>query len=47
MADKTMYGYEPGDSLVNIMSALPKKERQYFKHFIPLGQDYSDEPSLL
>lgn len=24
-ADKTMYGYNPGDSLVNIMSALPKK----------------------
>ena len=34
MADKTMYGYNPGDSLVNIMSALPKKDRQYFKHFM-------------
>jgi hypothetical protein len=33
-ADKTMYGYNPGDSLVNIMSALPKKDRQYFKYFI-------------
>lgn len=33
-ADATMYGYEPGDSLVNIMTALPKKERQYFKHFM-------------
>jgi hypothetical protein len=33
-AKQTMYGYEPGDSLVNIMTALPKKERQYFKHFM-------------
>ena len=33
-AQATMYGFEPGDSLVNIMSALPKKERQYFKHFM-------------
>lgn len=39
MADKTMYGYEPGDSLVNIMSALPKKERQYFKHFMDAPEE--------
>lgn len=38
-ADKTMYGYEPGDSLVNIMSALPKKERQYFKHFMDAPEE--------
>ena len=39
MADKTMYGYNPGDSLVNIMSALPKKDRQYFKHFIDAPEE--------
>lgn len=39
MAAKTMYGYEPGDSLVNIMSALPKKERQYFKHFMDAPEE--------
>lgn len=39
MADQTMYGYEPGDSLVNIMTALPKKERQYFKHFMDAPEE--------
>lgn len=38
-ADKTMYGYSPGDSLVNIMSALPKKDRQYFKHFMDAPEE--------
>lgn len=38
-ADKTMYGYNPGDSLVNIMSALPKKDRQYFKHFMDAPEE--------
>ena len=38
-ADKTMYAYNPGDSLVNIMSALPKKERQYFKHFMDAPEE--------
>lgn len=38
-AKQTMYGYEPGDSLVNIMTALPKKDRQYFKHFIDAPEE--------
>lgn len=38
-ADKTMYAYDPGDSLVDIMSALPKKERQYFKHFMDAPEE--------
>lgn len=38
-AEQTMYGYEPGDSLVDIMSALPKKERQYFKHFVDAPEE--------
>lgn len=38
-ADQTMYGYNPGDSLVNIMTALPKKERQYFKHFMDAPEE--------
>lgn len=42
-ADKTMYGYEPGDSLVNIMSALPKKDRQYFKHFMNAPEEEKDK----
>ena len=38
-ADQTMYAYKPGDSLVNIMTALPKKERQYFKHFMDAPEE--------
>ena len=42
-AEKTMYGYKPGDSLVNIMSALPKKDRQYFKHFIKAPEEEKEK----
>lgn len=42
-ADKTMYGYNPGDSLVNIMSALPKKDRQYFKHFMNAPEEEKEK----
>lgn len=40
---QTMYGYEPGDSLVNIMTALPKKDRQYFKHFMDAPEEEKDK----
>lgn len=33
-SEKTMYGYDPGEELTNIISALPKKDRQYFRHFL-------------
>lgn len=33
-SEKTMYGYDPGEELTNIMAALPKVERQYFRHFL-------------
>lgn len=42
-ADKTMYGYNPGDSLVNIMTALPKKDRQYFKHFMDAPEEEKEK----
>lgn len=42
-AKATMYGYEPGDSLVNIMSALPKKDRQYFKHFMNAPEEEKEK----
>lgn len=42
-AEKTMYGFNPGDSLVNIMSALPKKERQYFKHFMDAPEEEKED----
>lgn len=42
-AEQTMYGYEPGDSLVDIMTALPKKERQYFKHFMDAPEEEKEK----
>ena len=42
-ADQTMYGYEVGDPLNNLMKALPKKERQYFKHFMKAPEEEKDE----
>jgi len=42
-AAQTMYGYNAGDSLVNIMTALPKKERQYFKHFMSAPEEEKDK----
>ena len=33
-ADKTMYGYDKGDSVQNIMAALPKKDRDNFMDFV-------------
>ena len=43
MAEQTMYGYEPGDNLTNIMVALPKKERQYFKHFMNAPEEEKEK----
>ena len=34
MAKKTMRGYQPGDPITNILSALPKKERDRMKYFM-------------
>lgn len=42
-ADQTMYGYDPGDSLVDIMAALPKKDRQYFKHFMDAPEEEKEK----
>lgn len=33
-AEKTMYGYDPGDPVANILAALPKKDRDYLMPFI-------------
>ena len=38
-AEKTMYGYEPGDDIRNIMSALPKKERQYYSKLVEAPEE--------
>jgi len=42
-AEQTMYGYDPGESLVNIMTALPKKERQYFQHFVDAPEEEKEK----
>ena len=33
-SEATMYGYDPGEPLTNIISALPKADRKYFREFI-------------
>lgn len=42
-ADQTMYGYNVGDPLNNLMKALPKKERQYFKYFMKAPEEEKDK----
>lgn len=42
-ADQTMYGYQTGDPLNNLMKALPKKERQYFKYFMKAPEEEKDK----
>lgn len=42
-AEQTMYGYDAGEPLNNLMTALPKKERQYFKHFMNAPEEEKDE----
>lgn len=42
-AEQTMYGYDPGEPLNNLMAALPKKERQYFKYFMNAPEEEKDE----
>ena len=38
-AEKTMYAYEPGDDIRNIMAALPKKERQYYSKLVKAPEE--------
>lgn len=33
-AKQTMYSYEQGDSIADVLKALPKRERQYMKYFM-------------
>jgi len=36
---QTMYGYEPGEPLVNFLRALPQKERRYFQYFMQMPKE--------
>lgn len=38
-SEKTMYGYDPGDPLTNLLAALPKRDRQYMKYFIDAPEE--------
>lgn len=42
---QTMYGYEPGDPIANVLAALPKKERQYLTYFIEAPEE--ERPRIL
>lgn len=35
----TMYAYEPGEPLSDFISALPKKERRYFRYFLQMPEE--------
>lgn len=41
-AESTMYGYDPGDPISNVLSALPKKERQYLSKFMDAPEQERD-----
>ena len=38
-SERTMYGYDPGDDIRNIMAALPKKERQYYSELVKAPEE--------
>ena len=42
-ADKTVYGFKPGDDIRNIMSALPKKERQYYSKLVEAPEEEKEK----
>lgn len=33
-SEATMYSYDPGDPLTNIMAAMPKRDKNYFREFL-------------
>ena len=38
-SEKTMYGYDQGEPLQNILTALPKKDRQYLNYFLEAPEE--------
>ena len=38
-SEKTMYGYDQGEPLQNILAALPKKDRQYINYFLEAPEE--------
>lgn len=37
-SEATMYAYDPGEPLTNIMAAMPKKDKNYFREFLKAPQ---------
>jgi endonuclease YncB( thermonuclease family) len=44
-SEQTMYGYDPGESIMNVMKALPKKDRDYMKYFMDAPEE--ERPKIL
>lgn len=42
-SEKTMYGYDSGEPLQNLLTALPKKDRQYMKYFMDAPEEERDK----
>ncbi len=39
---QTMYGYEPGDPIANVLAAVPRKEREYLVPFLSAPEEERD-----
>lgn len=42
-SEKTMYAYDPGDSITDFISALPKRDRKFFNEFLKASKDEREE----
>lgn len=42
-SEKTMYGYDAGEPIQNLLSALPKKDRQYMQYFLDAPEEERHE----
>lgn len=39
LSEQTMYGYDKGDSISDLMKAMPKRDRDYFRYFAEANND--------
>lgn len=42
-SERTLYGFDPGDSIQNAIAALPTKEREYFMAFLEAPEEERDK----
>lgn len=42
-SESTMYGYDPGEPITNIMAAMPKRDKDYFRKFLEAPKNERQE----